>query len=174
MGERWARPWLDAARYADSHGFQRDNLRDMWAYRDWVIRALNSDMPFDQFTIEQLAGDLLPTPPSRKRSLPAFIVRRQLTSRPDRCPRKLASNKSSIASILRPLYGWARHLNVVSVMITNTIRSLSASTISYSPSSTTRSLKPNAKTQDTQLDRLQKRVHQSVERRARCRPRALE
>ena len=60
FGERWARPWLDAARYADSHGFQRDNLRDMWAYRDWVIRALNDDMPFDQFSIEQIAGDLLP------------------------------------------------------------------------------------------------------------------
>ena len=60
FGERWARPWLDLARYADSHGFQRDNLRDNWAYRDWVIRALNEDMPFDQFTIEQIAGDLLP------------------------------------------------------------------------------------------------------------------
>lgn len=60
FGERWARPWLDLARYADSHGFQRDDLREIWAYRDWVIRALNADMPFDQFTIEQLAGDLLP------------------------------------------------------------------------------------------------------------------
>ncbi|MEQ9409469.1 MAG: PSD1 and planctomycete cytochrome C domain-containing protein [Fuerstiella sp.] len=60
FGERWARPWLDLARYADSHGFQRDNLRDVWAYRDWVIRALNRDMPFDQFTIRQVAGDLLP------------------------------------------------------------------------------------------------------------------
>ena len=60
FGERWARPWLDLARYADSHGFQRDNLWDVWAYRDWVIRALNDDMPFDQFTIEQIAGDLLP------------------------------------------------------------------------------------------------------------------
>lgn len=60
FGERWARPWLDLARYADSHGFQRDNFRDIWAYRDWVIAALNDDMPFDQFTIEQLAGDLLP------------------------------------------------------------------------------------------------------------------
>ncbi|MEW6306003.1 MAG: PSD1 and planctomycete cytochrome C domain-containing protein [Verrucomicrobiota bacterium] len=59
-GERWARPWLDLARYADSHGFQRDDLRDVWAYRDWVINALNADMPFDRFTIEQLAGDLLP------------------------------------------------------------------------------------------------------------------
>ncbi|MCO6457842.1 MAG: PSD1 domain-containing protein [Pirellulaceae bacterium] len=60
FGERWARPWLDVARYADSHGFQRDDLRDIWAYRDWVIRALNDDLPFDRFTIEQLAGDLLP------------------------------------------------------------------------------------------------------------------
>lgn len=60
FGERWARPWLDAARYADSNGFQADQLRDSWAYRDWVIDALNTNMPFDQFTIEQLAGDLLP------------------------------------------------------------------------------------------------------------------
>ena len=60
FGERWARPWLDLARYADSHGYQRDDLRQIWAYRDWVIRALNDGMPFDQFTIEQLAGDLLP------------------------------------------------------------------------------------------------------------------
>ena len=60
FGERWARPWLDLARYADSHGFQRDDLRDIWPYRDWVIRALNADLPFDRFTIEQLAGDLLP------------------------------------------------------------------------------------------------------------------
>ncbi|MEC8554172.1 MAG: PSD1 and planctomycete cytochrome C domain-containing protein [Planctomycetota bacterium] len=60
FGERWAVPWLDLARYADSNGFQADQLRDNWAYRDWVIEAMNADMPFDQFTIEQLAGDLLP------------------------------------------------------------------------------------------------------------------
>ncbi len=59
-GERWARPWLDLARYADSNGFQRDGFRDLWAYRDWVIKSLNADMPFDQFTIEQIAGDLIP------------------------------------------------------------------------------------------------------------------
>jgi hypothetical protein len=59
-GEHWARPWLDLARYADSNGYQADQLRDVWPYRDWVIAALNADMPYDQFTLEQLAGDLLP------------------------------------------------------------------------------------------------------------------
>ncbi|WP_395717563.1 PSD1 and planctomycete cytochrome C domain-containing protein [Prosthecobacter sp.] len=60
FGVRWARPWLDLARYADSHGFQRDDLREIWAWRDWVVNALNANMPFDQFTLEQIAGDLLP------------------------------------------------------------------------------------------------------------------
>ena len=59
-GERWARHWLDLARYADSNGYSIDAPRSIWKYRDWVIDALNRDMPFDQFTIEQLAGDLLP------------------------------------------------------------------------------------------------------------------
>ncbi len=59
-GERWARPWLDLARYADTQGYEKDNRRTMWPYRDWVIRALNDNMSFDEFTIEQLAGDLLP------------------------------------------------------------------------------------------------------------------
>ncbi len=60
FGERWARLWLDLARYADSNGFEADRLRSMWPYRDWVIDALNSDMPFDRFTVEQIAGDMLP------------------------------------------------------------------------------------------------------------------
>ncbi|HEU0123783.1 MAG TPA: DUF1553 domain-containing protein [Bryobacteraceae bacterium] len=61
-GEHRARFWLDAARYADTHGLHVDNYREMWPYRDWVIAAYNKNMPFDQFTIEQLAGDLLPNP----------------------------------------------------------------------------------------------------------------
>lgn len=62
FGERWGRHWLDQARYADTHGYTVDSPRTMWPYRDWVIQAFNADMPFDQFTIEQLAGDLLPDP----------------------------------------------------------------------------------------------------------------
>src|SRR5205085_12510491 len=58
-GERWGRLWLDAARYADSDGYEKDKSRQVWAYRDWVINALNRDLPYDQFIIEQIAGDLL-------------------------------------------------------------------------------------------------------------------
>jgi hypothetical protein len=60
FGEKWARHWLDLARYADSNGYEKDLPREMWAWRDWVIAALNRDMPYDQFVIEQIAGDLLP------------------------------------------------------------------------------------------------------------------
>ena len=62
FGEHWARMWLDLARYADTKGYEKDKPRTIWRYRDWVIDALNEDMPFDQFTVEQLAGDLLPEP----------------------------------------------------------------------------------------------------------------
>jgi mono/diheme cytochrome c family protein len=61
-GERWARVWLDAAGYADSDGFEKDKQRRVWFYRDWVINALNRDLPYNQFIIEQIAGDLLPHP----------------------------------------------------------------------------------------------------------------
>lgn len=60
FGERLALPWLDLARYGDTSGYHNDSLRDMWLWREWVIKAFNANMPFDQFTIEQLAGDLLP------------------------------------------------------------------------------------------------------------------
>ncbi|MCA9213562.1 MAG: DUF1553 domain-containing protein [Planctomycetales bacterium] len=61
-GERWARQWLDLARYSDTNGYEKDRERSIWPYRDWVIRALNDDMPFDQFTVEQIAGDMLESP----------------------------------------------------------------------------------------------------------------
>ena len=67
-GERMAFPWLEAARYADSNGYFRDGARVMWRWRDWVIDAFNRNMPYDQFTIEQLAGDLLPNPTLDQRS----------------------------------------------------------------------------------------------------------
>ena len=60
FGERWARRWLDLARYADTNGYEKDRPRSIWAYRDWVINALNEDMAFDRFTVEQIAGDMLP------------------------------------------------------------------------------------------------------------------
>ena len=59
-GERWGRQWLDAARYADSNGYEKDPMRYIWFYRDWVINAFNRDLPYDKFIIEQIAGDLLP------------------------------------------------------------------------------------------------------------------
>ena len=73
FGERWGRHWLDMARYADSDGYEKDNPRpDAYRWRDWVIDAINADMPFDQFTIEQLAGDLLPNATSMQRLATAF------------------------------------------------------------------------------------------------------
>lgn len=72
FGERWGRHWLDQARYADSHGYTNDNGRTMWPYRDWVIGAFNRDLPFDQFTIEQLAGDLLDNPDLSQRVATGF------------------------------------------------------------------------------------------------------
>ncbi|MEI7781198.1 MAG: DUF1549 domain-containing protein, partial [Planctomycetota bacterium] len=71
-GERMALPWLDAARYADSNGFQQDGDTWQWIWRDWVVKALNDDMPFDQFSIEQLAGDLLPDANQDTRVASAF------------------------------------------------------------------------------------------------------
>jgi cytochrome c553 len=80
-GERWARPWLDLARYADSDGYEKDNVRPhAWRYRQWVIDALNKDMPFDRFTVAQMAGDLLPGASTEDRVATGFH-RNVLTNR---------------------------------------------------------------------------------------------
>jgi mono/diheme cytochrome c family protein len=71
-GERWARHWLDMARYADSNGYSIDAPRSIWKYRDWVIDAFNRDLPFDQFTIEQIAGDMLPNATAEQRIATGF------------------------------------------------------------------------------------------------------
>jgi mono/diheme cytochrome c family protein len=72
-GERWGRHWLDAARYADSDGFEKDKQRSVWFYRDWVIDAHNRDLPYDRFITEQLAGDLLPNPTQQQLVATGFL-----------------------------------------------------------------------------------------------------
>ena len=72
-GERWTRMWLDAARYADSDGYEKDLPRDVWFYRDWVLKAFNTDMPYDRFVIEQIAGDLLPNATQEQRVATGFL-----------------------------------------------------------------------------------------------------
>ncbi|MEK6249194.1 MAG: DUF1549 domain-containing protein, partial [Planctomycetales bacterium] len=71
-GERWARMWLDLARYADTQGYEKDARRTIYSYRDWVIKAFNRDQPFDDFTIEQIAGDLFPSPTTEQLVATAF------------------------------------------------------------------------------------------------------
>ena len=72
-GERWGRHWLDAARYADSDGFEKDKPRLIWKYRDWVIDALNRDLPYDQFIVDQVAGDQLPNPTQDQQVATGFL-----------------------------------------------------------------------------------------------------
>jgi mono/diheme cytochrome c family protein len=72
-GERWGRIWLDAARYADSDGYEKDKSRQVWFYRDWVINALNRDLPYDQFIITQIAGDLLPNASQDEKVATGFL-----------------------------------------------------------------------------------------------------
>src|SRR6185437_7897653 len=72
FGEKWAAMWMDLARYADTKGYERDDSRAIWRYRDWLIRAFNSDMPYDRFLTEQIAGDLLPNPTDAEYIATAF------------------------------------------------------------------------------------------------------
>ncbi len=73
FGEKWARHWLDLARYSDTNGYEKDLQREQWVWRDWVIDAINGDMPYDQFLIEQIAGDLLPNPTQRQIIATGFL-----------------------------------------------------------------------------------------------------
>jgi len=91
FGERMAMHWLDLARYADSDGYEKDGHRQMWPYRDWVIEAFNANMPFDQFTVEQLAGDLLPQPTRKQIIATAFNRNNPTTSEAGSDPDEFAA-----------------------------------------------------------------------------------
>src|SRR5690606_4089307 len=79
-GEQTAYYWLDIARFADSHGYSQDGYREMWPWRDWLIRAFNNNMPFDEFITLQVAGDLLPQPSAEQRLATAFYRNSRLNS----------------------------------------------------------------------------------------------
>ena len=107
-GERMAARWLDAARYADTNGYQTDAERSMWRWRDWVIDAFNRNLPYDRFTVEQIAGDLLPGRDARSDHC------HRLQPQPSRATAKAASFPKStrwstwwIAWRPRPPSGWA-------------------------------------------------------------------
>jgi hypothetical protein len=89
-GERMAQDWLDLARYADSQGYHHDSHRDLWPWRDWVIKAFNDNKPFDQFTLEQLAGDLLPNPTRDQRIATGFHRNEMTTSEGGAMPEEYA------------------------------------------------------------------------------------
>jgi hypothetical protein len=73
FGEKWAQNWLDLARYSDTNGYEKDLQREQWSWRDWVIEAINRDMPYDQFLVEQIAGDLLPNPTQQQIIATGFL-----------------------------------------------------------------------------------------------------
>ena len=138
-GERWARPWLDLARYADTNGYEADRRRTMWKYRDWVIDALNRDMPFDRFTIEQIAGDMLPGATqgteSRDRLPSQHDVQRGGRRRQRRGSFR-GARRSGEHDRLR--FGWGARSAAPSATTTSTIRSRKRNTTSSWRSSRTR------------------------------------
>ena len=143
-GERWARPWLDLARYADTNGYEKDNRRTMWKYRDWVIDALNRDMPFDQFTIEQIAGDMLPDATRDQQIATGFHRNTMINEEGGVDP-----EESRYEALRRPRqhdrHGLARARRSAarSATTTSTTRSARRTTTGCSRSSTTRRTRPD-------------------------------
>ena len=107
FGERLALPWLDLARYGDTSGYHNDSLRDMWLWREWVIRAFNTNMPFSQFTIEQLAGDLLPKSTLQQQVASGFHRNHMTSDEGASSTRNTATSTSWIVSPPPGSPGWA-------------------------------------------------------------------
>ena len=105
-GEHRARYWLDAARYGDTHGLHLDNERAIWPYRDWVVKAMNQNKRFDDFTIEQIAGDLLPNPSIDQLVATGFNRCNVSTGEGGAIPEDLPFDMPSIASIRARPSGW--------------------------------------------------------------------
>ena len=124
FGERLAIYWLDVVRYADSNGYHSDEPRQIAPYRDYVIEAFNANMPYDQFVIEQLAGDLLPEPTDRQQIASGFNMLLQTTSEGGRRPRSTLPNTRRIASATRHRFFSVRPWAVRNATTTSSTRSL--------------------------------------------------
>ncbi len=143
-GVRQALTWLDLARYADSDGYPHDRYRTVWPYRDWVVEAFNADMPFDQFTVEQIAGDLLPDADDRTRAASAFgrqtRINREAGVDPEEFRIEAVLDRVNTTATV-----WlGSTLGLRSATITNTTPSRSATSIDCWPSSTTAQSKPQS------------------------------
>ena len=136
-GERMAMYWLDLVRYADSCGYHSDNARDVYRYRDFVIQAFNSDERFDRFTIEQLAGDLMPDANDDTRIASGYNRLLQTTEEGAHRPRNIRPNMPPIGFATCRASGSARRWLAASATITSSIRSRRATSTAWRPSSPT-------------------------------------
>ena len=122
FGEHRARYWLDYVRYGDTHGLHNDNQRDIWPYRDYVIRSFNANKPFDQFAIEQIAGDLLPRAMSISSSPPDSCAAISAPAKAARSTKRFLPATTAIAWNVMGRFFWASRSAARSATITSLIR----------------------------------------------------